>query len=105
MADGALAYVYEQFVSSFGIKGGFWRGLTIAINKPFAITALGFIDEFTFYLEFTPGGLGYIVTSSSSLDFSNATEISPIREPQSTDDNRFEFEVAGDRGFFRVEKR
>ena len=77
----------------------------MAIQRPSAITALGFIDDSTFYLEFTPGGPGYKVTSSASLDFTDAVEISPIREPESAQDNRFEFEAAGSRGFFRIERR
>ncbi len=39
------------------------------------------MDDFTFYLEFISAGLGYKVTNSASLDFANAVEISPIREP------------------------
>ena len=53
--EGATAYVQEQVVASFGAEGSIWEGLTIAIQRP-AITACGFVDAATFFIEFEPAG-------------------------------------------------
>ena len=104
VADGATAYVYEQFVASFGTEGSTWVGfLTVASQRPFAITACGFVNATTFFIEFEPAGAGYRVMSSSTLDFGNAVEVTPTLQPTSASDNRFEFAASGSRNFYRLE--
>jgi hypothetical protein len=103
VADGARAYVGERFVASFGTEGSTWAGLTVAIQRPFAITACGFANTSTFFIEFEPAGTGYRVMSSSTLDFGNAVEVTPTLQPTSASDNRFEFAASGSRNFYRLE--
>ena len=104
VADGATAYVYEQFVASFGTEGSTWVGfLTVASQRPFAITACGFVNTSTFFIEFEPAGAGYRVMSSPTLDFGNAVEVTPTLQPTSAGDNRFEFTTSGSRNFYRLE--
>ncbi|MBK1832628.1 thrombospondin type 3 repeat-containing protein [Roseibacillus ishigakijimensis] len=70
-----------------------------------AITDSGFVDENTFFIEFSPGGLGYKVTTAAGLDFVNsASEVTTSLEPTAEGENRFEFAVSGPTGFFRVEE-
>jgi hypothetical protein len=102
-AEGATAYVDERFAASFGIEGSIWAGLTVAIQRPFAITACGFVNTSTFFIEFEPAGTGYRVMSSSTLDFGNAVEVTPTLQPTSASDNRFEFAASGSRNFYRLE--
>ena len=101
VADGARAYVGERFVASFGTEGSTWTGLTVAIKR--AITACGFMNATTFFIEFEPAGAGYRVMSSPTLDFGNAAQVTPTLEPTSAEDNRFEFAVSGARNFYRIE--
>ena len=68
-----------------------------------AITACGFVNATTFFIEFEPAGAGYRVMSSSTLDFGNAVEVTPTLEPTSATDNRFEFAASGSRNFYRLE--
>ena len=61
------------------------------------ITSVGFVNADTFYIEFTPGGTGYKVTTPSSggLDFSGGTaDVSTSMAPVDADDDRFEFDPA-----------
>jgi hypothetical protein len=102
-AEGATAYVDERFAASFGTEGSTWAGLTVAITRPFAITACGFANTSTFFIEFEPAGTGYRVMSSSTLDFGNAVEVTPTLQPTSAGDNRFEFTASGSRNFYRLE--
>ena len=101
VADGARAYVGERFVASFGTEGSTWTGLTVAIQR--AITACGFMNATTFFIEFEPAGAGYRVMSSPTLDFGNSAQVTPTLEPTSAEDNRFEFAVSGARNFYRIE--
>ncbi len=101
VADGARAYVGERFVASFGTEGSTWTGLTVAIQR--AITACGFMNARTFFIEFEPAGKGYRVMSSPTLDFGNSAQVTPTLEPTSAEDNRFEFAVSGARNFYRIE--
>ena len=102
-AEGATAYVDERFAASFGTEGSTWAGLTVAIQSPFAITACGFVNATTFFIEFEPAGAGYRVMSSSTLDFGNAVEVTPTLQPTRASDNRFEFAASGSRNFYRLE--
>ena len=77
-------------------------GLTVAIQRP-AITACGFVDASTFFIDFEPAGTGYRVMSSTTLDFGNAVEVTSTLEPTSAEDNRFEFAASGARKFYRLE--
>ena len=99
--EGATAYVQEQVVASFAAEGSIWEGLTVAIQR--AITACGFMNATTFFIEFEPAGAGYRVMSSPTLDFGNAAQVTPTLEPTSAEDNRFEFAVSGARNFYRIE--
>ncbi len=101
VSEGATVYVQEQVVASFAAEGSIWEGLTVAIQR--AITACGFMNATTFFIEFEPAGTGYRVMSSPTLDFSNAVEVTPTLEPISGEDNRFEFSVSGARNFYRLE--
>ena len=107
VVDGATAYVYEQFVASFGAEGSIWErsgnALTVAIQRLTAITACGFVNATTFFIEFEPTGARYRVMSSSTLDFGNAVEVTPTLQPTSGSDNRFEFTASGARNFYRLE--
>ncbi|MCP3695585.1 MAG: leucine-rich repeat domain-containing protein, partial [Planctomycetaceae bacterium] len=87
--EGATAYVQEQVVASFAAEGSIWEDLTVSIQR--AITACGFMNATTFFVEFEPAGTGYRVMSSTTLDFGNAVEVTPTLEPTSAEDNRFEF--------------
>ena len=101
VADGARAYVGERFVASFGTEGSTWTGLTVAIQR--AITACGFMNATTFFIEFEPAGAGYRVMSSPTLDFGNSAQVTPTLEPTSAEDNRFEFAASSARNFYRLE--
>ncbi|MGJ8725315.1 MAG: hypothetical protein ACSHYB_12215 [Roseibacillus sp.] len=71
------------------------------------ITNCGFVDADTFFIEFTPGGAGYKVTTPTSggLDFGGgATDVTTSLAPSGAGDNRFEFDITGDASFFRVEE-
>jgi len=67
------------------------------------ITDCGMVDADTFFIEFSPGGTGYKVTSAADLDFTNSTDVVPTLAPTVPGENRFEFDVSGPLGFFRVE--
>jgi hypothetical protein len=104
VSEGATAYAQEQVVTSFAAEGSIWEGLTVAIQTTTpTITACGFMNATTFFVEFEPAGTGYRVMSSTTLDFGNAVEVTPTLEPTSAEDNRFEFAASGSRNFYRLE--
>ncbi|MGC6455290.1 MAG: hypothetical protein ACON46_02025 [Coraliomargaritaceae bacterium] len=70
------------------------------------VTNSGFVDADTFYIEFTPGGTGYKVTTPTNggLDFAGGTtDVTTSTAPAGADDNRFEFDPAAGQNFFRIE--
>ena len=103
VSEEAQALVQFEFAEGFGGFESTWEGLTVASQRPFAITACGFVNATTFFIEFEPAGAGYRVMSSPTLDFGNAVEVAPTLEPTSTEDNRFEFAASGSRNFYRLE--
>lgn len=69
-------------------------------------TNSGFVDDNTYFIEFQPGGVGYKVTSSPTLDFSNQNPVALTMQPAESGEHRFEFDVdpsTMDVNFFRVE--
>ena len=69
------------------------------------VTGSGFVDADTFYIEFTPGGTGYKVTTPTNggLTFSEGvTDVSTSLAPAGSSDSRFEFDP-GTNNFFRIE--
>lgn len=80
-----------------------YTGAGAVIEEP-VITNSGFVDDETFFIEFTPGGTNYKVTTpvDGGLDFEEGTTEMTSNQPNP---NRFEFEVSGEKIFFRVEKR
>ena len=103
VAEGATANVQEQVIDSFAAAGSVWERLAVAIQRAPTITACGFINSTTFFIEIEPAGAGYRVMNSSTLDFGNAVEVTPTLEPTSGEANRFEFPVSGARNFYRIE--
>lgn len=107
IGPGALAEVLPDYAASYGGEGATWNGLLVELlvvpAKPPFITSCGFVDADTFFIEFSPGGTGYIVTTAPTLDFSVATDVTPTVAPSTAGENRFEFDVTGPTGFFRVE--
>lgn len=81
---------------------------TILTASTVEITASGWADQDTFFLEFNPGGNKYQVSSSPTLEFGNANEVTDYNlRPTKPGENRFEFRADQDlhpRNFFRIEK-
>ncbi|MEP2776491.1 MAG: SGNH/GDSL hydrolase family protein [Luteolibacter sp.] len=77
-------------------------------TPPFEITTSGWAAADTFFLEFSPGGNDYKVTSSETLDFSTATDVTDFKlRPTKIGENRFEFHADSTiqpKNFFRIEK-
>ena len=70
------------------------------------VSSFGRVDEDTLFMEFSPGGVGFKVVSSETLQFGAATDIRPTIEPLRNGQNRFEFNVDPElpKNFFRLER-
>ena len=94
-----------QSTSFFVATRGFIPPLGGIPTVPPVITRIGFYGNSQFFIEFEPGGLGYKIVTSPTLDFRETTDVVPTFQPSFPGANRFEFNVMGPQGFFRVEKR
>lgn len=73
------------------------------VPQELVITNSGFVDDETFFIEFSPGGANYKVTTPADggVDFGEGATDVVTSQPNA---NRFEFEVSVESLFFRVEK-
>ena len=85
----------------FDLQFSFSTGEPVS-DEP-VITNSGFDENGTYFIEFTPGGLDYKMTTLSGdlLDFASGTTDVVASQPNP---NRFKFEATGASGFYRVEK-